>query len=322
MASKKLVCTQCGYVGEPKGAIGGNGCIEVILWLCFIIPGLIYSIWRSSSRYKICPKCKNSSLIPIDSPKAKTIMAESMTKEEIVNLEKEQEENYILKSKYFKWLNWCKKHPIWTILIIFLGIPMFFGMISEIVSPTDKKPTPPPTVITPSKPRPVVTLTEKLKKMNDDPYWTSTAKSDYSDNIKIQAQSIIFSTYANEVVEGEKSSSDEDKKLTAELKKKLIAKQVQEYPKMRKAYAEYAHKLLWEQDIDVTSSGSTNATLTLVGAVFASNTGIASVESNIEEMLKELRFKKVNYKWIQHEEEYQYFDLKTPNDSELKPVSL
>ena len=57
MASKKLVCTQCGYVGEPKGAIGGNGCIEVLLWFFFIIPGLIYSIWRSSSRYKVCPKC-------------------------------------------------------------------------------------------------------------------------------------------------------------------------------------------------------------------------------------------------------------------------
>ena len=131
MASKKLVCTQCGYVGEPKGAIGGNGCIEVLLWFFFIIPGLIYSIWRSSSRYKVCPKCGNSSFIPTDSPRAKTIMAESMTKEEIINLETKQTD-IEFKSKYLQWLNWCKKHVFWTIIIVIIGLPFVIGIISAI----------------------------------------------------------------------------------------------------------------------------------------------------------------------------------------------
>lgn len=318
--AKKLVCTQCHYVGEPKGAIGGNGCIEVILWLCFIIPGLIYSIWRSSSRHKVCPKCGNKSLIPIDSPKAKSIMSETMTKEEIEKIGTEQKDTDF-KARYLKWLNWCKKHKLWTVVIIIIGIPFLIGIISAIFGTEDKATT--QQVSTPViKEIPALTLTEKLKKINSDPYWTSNTPSDYSDNTKIQVQSILFSTYASEVAEGEKSSSEEDKKLATEIKKKLIAKQVQEYPKLRKAYAEYADNLMWEHDIDVTYSGAGNTTLTLTGAVFASNKGISSVETNIEEMLKELRFKRVNYKWMKYDEDYQYFDLKTSKDDELKIVSL
>ncbi len=324
MASKQLVCTVCGYVGEPKSAIEGSGCVEVLLWLFFIIPGLIYSVWRSSSRHKVCPKCHNKSLIPIDSPRAKTIMAESTTKEEglkkeeITNSENKTETDEEL-PKYLKWWGWCKKHPIWSIVILLFGAPMVFGMISGIVSPTDKKQTPPP-VVAPSKPVSMPTITEILKKANIDPYWTSNKVEDYSDTTKLQVASVIFSSYADDVIKGEKSSSDEDKKLASELRKKLVAKQVKEYPKMRQAYAKYAHDLLWEQDIDVTASGSSSTTLTLVGGIFASNKGIASIENNIEEMLKELRFKRVNYKWIPHDEDYQYFDLKTPSDGELKPV--
>ena len=321
MASKKLVCTQCGYVGEPKGAIGGNGCIEVLLWCFLIIPGLIYSIWRSSSRHKICPKCKSPTLIPIDSPRAKTIMAESMTKEEIVDLETKQADTEF-KSKYLQWLNWCKKHIFWTIIIVIVGVPFVGGMISAIFSSDEPKPTPQVTSPVSQKPVPSLTLTERLKNINNDPYWAKTEPEDYSTSLKIQAQSMIFGTYISDIKEGEKSSSEEDKQLASEIKKKLIAKQVKEYPKMRKAYTQFAHNTLWKEDIDVSSSGSTYTTITLVGSIFASNKGIASIEGTIESMLKELRFKRVNYKWIAHEEEYQYFDLKTPSDSELVSTVL
>jgi hypothetical protein len=126
--SKKLVCTQCGYVGEAKGAIKGNALIEIILWLFLIVPGLIYSIWRSSSRHKICPKCKSNSLIPVDSPRAKKIMLESgMTDEETSAVQNEPDNSF--SSKYLKWF---KAHPVYTILILLIGIPMLFGMISAI----------------------------------------------------------------------------------------------------------------------------------------------------------------------------------------------
>lgn len=122
MSSKILVCTQCNYVGEPKGAIGGNGCIEVILWLCFIIPGLIYSIWRSSSRHKICPKCKSPSLIPMDSPRAQKIISEVMSKEELEKIKEEDKETTQKNLKLRK--------KILIAVAIFIGFIILINIIS------------------------------------------------------------------------------------------------------------------------------------------------------------------------------------------------
>lgn len=71
-----LVCRNCGWKGDKgkkntKGSIG----MELILWLFFIVPGLIYSIWRLSSKEIICPSCKAPALIPADSPIGREIMA-------------------------------------------------------------------------------------------------------------------------------------------------------------------------------------------------------------------------------------------------------
>ncbi len=74
--NKPLVCTVCGYVGEAKKHTKGNFLIEVVLWLCFIVPGLIYSIWRLTTKQTICPKCKNSSMIPTDTPVGQKLMNE------------------------------------------------------------------------------------------------------------------------------------------------------------------------------------------------------------------------------------------------------
>lgn len=67
---KKLLCRNCGYQGLAKTITKGSIFIEIILWICFIIPGLIYSIWRISSRYKACPKCKAPNMVSLDSPMA------------------------------------------------------------------------------------------------------------------------------------------------------------------------------------------------------------------------------------------------------------
>lgn len=83
MSSKILVCTQCGYIGEPKGKFKGSGCLAVFLWIFFLIPGLIYTIWILSSRHKICPVCKSRNLIPADSPKGKEALSKNKSKEEI-----------------------------------------------------------------------------------------------------------------------------------------------------------------------------------------------------------------------------------------------
>lgn len=72
--AKEMVCTECGYVGKPKRLTKGSALIEIILYLTFIIPGIIYSIWRLSNTVNICPKCKKESMIPMDSPRGREIV--------------------------------------------------------------------------------------------------------------------------------------------------------------------------------------------------------------------------------------------------------
>lgn len=70
-----LYCPTCGSVGAPTTRTKGSFLIEVLLWCCFIIPGVIYSLWRVTSREKACPACGASGMIPVDSPKAKERLA-------------------------------------------------------------------------------------------------------------------------------------------------------------------------------------------------------------------------------------------------------
>lgn len=70
------VCKQCGHHGDPASETKGSFLIEVILWLCFLIPGLIYSVWRLNTRHDVCAKCGSRDLIPIDTPMGRKLMQE------------------------------------------------------------------------------------------------------------------------------------------------------------------------------------------------------------------------------------------------------
>jgi len=70
LQGKPRFCTTCGHEGGTETKARGNLAIEVILWLLFIVPGLIYSIWRVSSRHPVCASCGAATLVPPDSPMA------------------------------------------------------------------------------------------------------------------------------------------------------------------------------------------------------------------------------------------------------------
>ena len=74
--AKDMYCQNCGAIGKPKTRTKGSFLIEVFLWLCLIIPGVIYSLWRLTSREKVCPSCGAPNMIPADSPKARAALAE------------------------------------------------------------------------------------------------------------------------------------------------------------------------------------------------------------------------------------------------------
>lgn len=63
-------CTACGTEAQPKDVTKGSMGVELVLWLCFIVPGVIYSVWRLTSKHRACPACGSAQLIPINSPAA------------------------------------------------------------------------------------------------------------------------------------------------------------------------------------------------------------------------------------------------------------
>ena len=63
-------CTACGHLGKPRIQTRGSLLIEIVLWIAFIVPGVIYSIWRHTTRGEVCEACGGANLIPPDSPVA------------------------------------------------------------------------------------------------------------------------------------------------------------------------------------------------------------------------------------------------------------
>lgn len=64
----KQICTICETIDSPKTVVQGSFFLEVALWLTFIVPGVIYSIWRMTSHKKVCRCCGSLNIIPINSP--------------------------------------------------------------------------------------------------------------------------------------------------------------------------------------------------------------------------------------------------------------
>lgn len=67
------ICTKCGTTTKGKTITKGSFFIELILWLCFFVPGIIYSMWRLSTRYEACPECGAVDLVPVNSPAGKKL---------------------------------------------------------------------------------------------------------------------------------------------------------------------------------------------------------------------------------------------------------
>lgn len=59
----RYYCTQC-HNHTNNAKMKGNGWIEAILYLFYILPGVIYSIWRRSPKPNGCPTCGHAALVP------------------------------------------------------------------------------------------------------------------------------------------------------------------------------------------------------------------------------------------------------------------
>lgn len=79
MKKPPVICSSCGAVGATQTITPGSFFIELILWCFFIIPGLIYSIWRLTQKRVGCGACGSSTLLPLNSPRGQQLQRELST---------------------------------------------------------------------------------------------------------------------------------------------------------------------------------------------------------------------------------------------------
>jgi hypothetical protein len=78
---RAMVCSNCGHHGPSELQTKGSIWLEVVLWLFLIVPGLIYSIWRHTTRKQVCAECFSEHLVPPNSPVGRKLLAEHGTKQ-------------------------------------------------------------------------------------------------------------------------------------------------------------------------------------------------------------------------------------------------
>jgi hypothetical protein len=74
-----MACTECGYAGPAENPQGGDvvqSILVLILFLTFIVPGVIYSIYLYRGKRR-CPRCRKVALIPADTPRGIQIYREA-----------------------------------------------------------------------------------------------------------------------------------------------------------------------------------------------------------------------------------------------------
>jgi hypothetical protein len=141
----------------------------------------------------------------------------------------------------------------------------------------------------------------------------------YDSKEMVLLQAAMFSNYAKTIAGAEARENPAVKKKAAELKRRVSQFQVREFPKMRRAWVKAADQAMWESNVDATVGGNAAQTLTLVGGLFASNRNIKQTQDTLSEVLHQLRFKRVNYKWIPSADKFTYYTLKTPADTDVRP---
>jgi hypothetical protein len=50
----------------------GTAWVSLVLLVPFVLPGVVYQVWRMGMRREVCPRCGSAALIPGDAPLART----------------------------------------------------------------------------------------------------------------------------------------------------------------------------------------------------------------------------------------------------------
>ena len=111
--------------------------------------------------------------------------------------------------------------------------------------------------------------------------------------------------------------SKQAESLGEQLKTHCVKLQLKEFPYMRSEFARISKNGLWEDDISVKNYGSRKTTIEFIGGFFSLNRNIKNFQDSFRPALSEFRFKKAIYKWSKYSDEYTYYNLNTPKDSDI-----
>ncbi len=157
-------------------------------------------------------------------------------------------------------------------------------------------------------------LTREIKFLNEKKFDGSI----YRESLKsIEMEIILFNVWARVIEEAENTKDKEILKLSKQLKKKVKYIQVKEFPKMRKAYKDFVYQKLWLENIETKLRGKKSTILEFIGSIYVNNKMKQETQEALSQILRFLRFKRVNYKYASYDDEYTYYTLKTPKDHEI-----
>jgi hypothetical protein len=107
----------------------------------------------------------------------------------------------------------------------------------------------------------------------------------------------LFATMGATLVEAERRDIPELKEAATDFRKRLVVLQSREFPLMRQAWAKEVGKMLWENNVEIQVQAPAYSTLELIGVAFANNKTIKDTQSNLEQSLRDLRFRRARYRW-------------------------
>lgn len=128
---------------------------------------------------------------------------------------------------------------------------------------------------------------------------------------------VLFKVRARFIKQANEGSSPDDMILAKELESLTKKEQIQEFPKVRKAFFEFIKQDLWKEDVNLKLMGKKNTILDFTGSTFARNKSIAEAQEILNETFNMYRFKRTQYRWSDIAREYTSYDLPSPDDDEI-----
>lgn len=138
----------------------------------------------------------------------------------------------------------------------------------------------------------------------------------------VQMGPVLFGVWAmllDKAKEHELSAGE--KARVADLRRGVAAIQARELPLMRAAWGKILREALWKHNLEVRVGGQANRTLRLTAGIFSSNGNIKQIHETLREQALLLRFRRVEYRWYNGQDEYTYFTVESPPDGAIRLIT-